>query len=231
LFSFLGLFFNNFLHSINNDVFPFSTLFLLLGVAAAFVLSTFLPLIRSFHDKWNTFDQVQGDVTTLEGILARPDARQAFKKFLTREFALEGILFFEEYEAFGRNCERVKEKGEGYSLLLTDAQSIYARYIPPRSPYQVNLSEETVNNIEGQMKALFTRAAENKSLWPEGKEGKKLAELIFGEAIRDINQLLSGDSFVRFQQTPEYDRVASQVMKQTLAVNVHVKTENMMVGT
>jgi hypothetical protein len=77
---------------VNNNTFPFSTLFLIIAVVAAFAASTMWPLYRSiFQPPQLPNLEVPDNLNTLEGLLKGDLGIEAFKKFLTKEFSVENV--------------------------------------------------------------------------------------------------------------------------------------------
>jgi len=213
--------FNFPLTNVNEEVFPFSTFFLVLGVSAAFCVSTLWPLYRSYFAPPSIEEaNVPEDLTTLQGLLAHKAGIASFKKFLTKEFSVENILFFEEIEEY-----RKKKKDGGEELeLIGEAQRIYAKYIIVDSPFQVNLPDAIVKDLESKLKDIFSSNAgklpespTNYSLQRHLSEAMSLlpahrdTPTIFDKAQENIFKLMSTDSFPRYFRSDEYQKLCKDV--------------------
>ena len=134
--------FNNQAEDINNDVFPFSTLFLCLAIGAAFFTSTLWPLYRSIWapPKLTGF-AVPENINTLDGLLHEPDGFESFKVFLAKEFSVENILFWAEVEEFRRfnPDESLVDDNEQPITLVTEAFRLFDKYVKEGATYEVNL--------------------------------------------------------------------------------------------
>jgi len=201
--------------------FPFSTLFIIIGVSISFCASTLWPLYRSYFapPAIEQFGNVSQDLTTLQGVLSDRAGLSSFKKFLTKEFSVENILFYEEIEEY-----RKKKKEGGDDLeLIGEAQRIYAKYIIIDSPFQVNLPDNIVKELEGKLKDIFSNAgklpealaggsylsrslSDPSSILPNQRE----TPTIFDKAQENIFKLMSTDSFPRYFRSEEYAKLCSQ---------------------
>jgi len=217
--------FNNYEATINNEIFPFSTFFLIIGMSIAFCASTVWPLYRSYFapPAVDENGHVSHDLTTLQGVLSDKAGLSSFKKFLTKEFSVENILFYEEIEDY-----RKKKKEGGDDLeLIGEAQRIYAKYIIIDSPFQVNLPDAIVKELESKLKDIFSNAgklpealapisfnrlpqAEPSALLPAQRE----TPTIFDKAQENIFKLMSTDSFPRFFRSEEYAKLCVQAKDQ-----------------
>eukprot|EP00457_Paulinella_chromatophora_P005860 gb/GEZN01005878.1/.p1 GENE.gb/GEZN01005878.1/~~gb/GEZN01005878.1/.p1 ORF type:complete len:482 (-),score=58.94 gb/GEZN01005878.1/:222-1667(-) len=201
--------FNTVLEDINNQYFPVSTLCLVLGVAAQFTVSTVLPVIQSLKPmSMDLLDiDLQGNVSNLNGVLMSKAGVEALKIFLTREFSVENLLFYEEIEAY----RKMKEADAAEMQLVGDAQRIYAKYIVPDAPFQVNLPQAIVKDLDGRLRNIFSQGPNvGSSLTPDMYEpGYDMPEVptIFDRAQRNIFKLMQTDSFPRFQRSPEYKKL------------------------
>jgi len=209
--------------TVNNDVFPFSTMFLLIGVSVAIGLSTIWPLYRSYALEDGVALDDQGDLTTLLGCLNDKGGLSGFKKFLTKEFSVENILFYEEIEEYRTK----KRRGSNDPLeLIGEAQRIYAKYIINDSPFQVNLPDVIIKDLEDKLKGLFASAASKDEkvsgsvpspsralsveLGQNGVLNKRDPPTLFDHAQENIFKLMNSDSFPRFQRSEEYKKICEE---------------------
>jgi uncharacterized membrane protein (GlpM family) len=145
--------FNNAAESVNNDVFPFSTLSVLIAALSALAASTYWPLYRSvYKPPALTNLAVPENINTLAGLLVDPLGFQSFKDFLTQEFSVENILFFAEVSAYRK---AVRERSKSSAAALGEAQAIYAKYIIRGAPFEVNLPDDIVRDIQARLKNIF----------------------------------------------------------------------------
>jgi len=212
--------------TVNNETFPFRTMFLLIGVNVAICLSTIWPLYRSYvlDDTLGVTLEEQGDLTTLLGCLNDKGGLMGFKKFLTKEFSVENILFYEEIEEYRTK----KRRGSNDPLeLIAEAQRIYAKYIINDSPFQVNLPDVIIKDLEDKLKELFASVARQDEkalasvpspsralsveLGQNGILSKRDPPTLFDHAQENIFKLMNSDSFPRFQRSEEYKKICEEV--------------------
>jgi hypothetical protein len=201
--------FNQSAKTINRETFPFSTLFLLLGVSSAFAGSTLWPLYRTYQPLEEIHSlQIPEDVNTLHGVLSTAEGVKSFRKYLTTEFSVENILFYSEVEEYRA---KKKEQAEGKvteEVLLGEAQRIYAKYIINDAPFQVNLPDQIMKELEDGLKELFSGNGQVVERVHHGHgddlPNQKEMPTIFDAAQRNIYKLMSTDSFPRYQRSDEY---------------------------
>jgi hypothetical protein len=206
--------FNNVFQSVNTSVFPFSTFVILVGIFFAMAASTGLPLYRSIYKPLALDDlHVAEDIATLKGLLSDPDGFNSFKNFLSHEFSVENILFWREVEDFRQK----KARGVGSLELLGEAQSMYAKYIIPGAPFEVNLPATIVNDLQRRLKAEFGGLAasaresdSNAKLLPETFESDTQTPTIFDAAQKNIFHLMETDSYQRYIASQDYKQLSLQ---------------------
>jgi len=208
---------------VNDEVFPFSTFFLLVGVSVTLGLSTIWPLYLSYFAPPMIEDAYSSDLSTLHGLLQDKVGLASFKQFLTKEFSVENILFYEEIEEY-----RAKKRHKSEIELLGDAQKIYAKYVISDSPFQVNLPDLITKDLEKQLKDIFSaagseNAVNNSKIETPSKTGATVQTqratvtannpymlnrdppTIFDKAQENIFKLMNTDSFPRYARTDEYE--------------------------
>jgi len=208
---------------VNDEVFPFSTFFLLVGVSVTLGLSTIWPLYLSYFAPPMIEDAYSSDLSTLHGLLQDKVGLASFKQFLTKEFSVENILFYEEIEEY-----RAKKRHKSELELLGDAQKIYAKYVISDSPFQVNLPDLITKDLEKQLKDIFSaagseNAVNNSKIETPSKTGATVQTqrttvaannpymlnrdppTIFDKAQENIFKLMNTDSFPRYARTEEYE--------------------------
>ena len=177
--------FNNLAKDINSNVFPFSTLFLLIAIVAAFGASTIYPLYMSIYtisqggsegkQTWRSIfypqqqqqqrgaglsepsgSGVVGGFDRLNNILEDPAGSECFQQFLTKEFSVENILFYNEVENYRAAVRASKSMGEdpvaAAIKFVTAARALHAKYISVGSAFQVNLPDPVVRNCEAHLR-------------------------------------------------------------------------------
>jgi len=140
--------FNTSLKEFNKDVFPVSTLCLLVAVVAALSASTAWPLYRSIYEPpvIDTRDIPQ-NYNTFVGLLSIPQGVESFKKFLTKEFSVENLLFFLEVEELRKLMKELIGDPEADTKLIARTTDIYAKYVENDAPFQVNLPDSIVRKL------------------------------------------------------------------------------------
>jgi len=227
------LVFNGVGKTINTTIFPFSTLFVVIAVSIAFVLSTVWPLYRSIFqqaDILTGMENIPEDIDTLTGILSTAAGEDSFKKFLAKEFAVENILFYLEVEEFRRSTKKAADAGlkddEGSLRELQGlAQRIHSKYILPDSPFQINLPDAVVERLTEDLKTEFRPNFErpplmdrpnsrgdalddNKAL--KDSYGIRTPPTLFDAAQKNIFNLMVTDSLPRYFRSDQYKSLADQ---------------------
>ena len=205
--------FNSLLEKVNNEVFPFSTLVLLLTIIVAFAASTFWPLYRSLFRPPAVSLNVPENINTLEGLLSDDEGFTSFKEFLSKEFSVENLLFWKEVDLYRKK----KARGADATELLPEAQSIYAKYIIPHSPYEVNLPGHIVKDLQKDLKEKFMGSTDDSRAAilrdASGLESENvridlaITPTIFDAAAKNIFNLMETDSYQRYVVSDEYQRL------------------------
>jgi len=168
------------------------------------------------------FGAIPQDLSTMEGLLADKNGLTSFKKFLTKEFSVENILFYEEIEEY-----RSKKKAGSTDLdLVAEAQRIYAKYIITDSPFQVNLPDVIIKNLEIALKELFSGNVTN-SERPEVLRSMSTSEglqrqppTLFDRAQENIFKLMNSDSFPRYVRSDEYKTLLADVDRRVKKITI-----------
>jgi len=108
--------------------------------------------------------------------------------------------------------------------LIGEAQRIYAKYIIVDSPFQVNLPDNIVKDVESKLKDIFSNNAgkipespNNHSLQRHLSDAISLlpnhqdTPTIFDKAQENIFKLMSTDSFPRYFRSDEYTKLCATV--------------------
>lgn len=202
--------FNNAFRDVNVNVFPFSTLVLVLAVTFAMGASTFYPLYRSVYSPPPLDDlNVPADMATLRGLISDPDGFESFKEFLSKEFSVENILFWKEVEDFR---QKKAQSSNNQLVLMQEAQNIYAKYIIPGSPLQVNLPGQIFKDLQTKLKVEYGgmahRVSEDKKLQFEtiviDPSAVEKTTTVFDLAQKNIFYLMETDSYKRYITTKDY---------------------------
>jgi hypothetical protein len=219
--------FNNLLKDTNTKVFPFSTLFLIMAAVGAYCASTLWPLYRSIFQTSVLEDlEVPANISTLRGLLSTPQGFESFKRFLTKEFSVENILFYQEVAEFRKLKKDLAEDPDADLKLLGKAQGVYAKYIIIDAPFQVNLPDVIVRRLEIALKNEFAQAGKKKeqkeaaavTITAEpGSDAEAMAKeqaecpTIFDAAQTNIFNLMNTDSFPRYSRTEEYKQFVKEL--------------------
>jgi hypothetical protein len=208
---------------INADVFPFSTVALLVAVEAAFCGCTIFPLYRSIYKPPQVDDKdVPESLNNLSAILASPSGFENFKKFLTSEFSVENLLFWAEIEKYRKTKEEL-QKDNNWTAIKEEAENIYHKYVTQEATYQVNLPDVIVKHLHANMK---TDLREENLVSPPREEKNKThrastvagttASQVFVPTVFDLAQhsvfgLMESDSFARYKASDIYREFVHQV--------------------
>ncbi len=214
--------FNNTYRSIDTDVFPFSSVVIVIAITFALFFSTAWPLYRSIFQPLALDDlNVPDDIKSLRGLLSDVDGFKSFKSFLSQEFSVENILFWHEVEDFrskkARNLPPLEMMGE--------AQVIYSKYIIRGAPFEVNLPSKIVADLQQLLKKEYGNLAEEESrdhvnanddeTSLVGNEDVKVVPTIFDTAQRNIFLLMETDSYHRYCSSPEYKALTKVFTERT----------------
>lgn len=209
--------FNSSFEDVNNDIFPFSTLCLVLGVVAQFTVSTIWPLWQSLTPpSMDAIVVAPADVNTLAGVLSTKKGVMTFKSFLTKEFSVENVLFYEEIEQY-RGKKASGEESE--EVLVMEAQRIYAKYIIPDAPFQVNLPQNIVKDLDGSVRNILAPNPELYNMQPGEAEVNEIGYVapatptIFDASQKEIFKLMNTDSFPRYQRSEYFREFVEEVEK------------------
>jgi len=233
---------------INDNIFPFSTLALITAVAFAFFASTVWPLYRSIWQPPILEDlNIPDSVTTLRGILSTPLGVDSFKRFLTKEFSVENILFYLEVEEYRKKKIALMEEGtEAEQLqLVGEAQGIYSKYIGADSPFQVNLPSLVVADLQNNLKRQFNSTKDSTADRAATRVGTTLASpkastdgnpvnddgatssystpavpTVFDPAQKNIFHLMETDSCPRYFRSELYKEFVNQVTEKKEKIKV-----------
>lgn len=203
-----------------NDSFPLSTLMLLVSGTTVFVMSTVIPLKRSYlegehMDTGPVLDS--SSLSSLKDIIAQEAGRANFEQFLVKEFSVENMLFWREVNDFENSLNAVDTTGmdvlnpvhneevseDKFEELLEQARQIYENYIEDDSFKQVNLPADLITRLDDKM-----REAEE---WSE--ENYPNIVTIYKEAKAEIFKLMNKDSYPRYRRSEVYKEFIAEIDK------------------
>ncbi|CAG8700571.1 4381_t:CDS:2 [Funneliformis mosseae] len=144
-----------------------------------------------------TLSQIQNESQALEArfqaVLSNTLALDYFQKFAIKEFSVENLLFWLEVELFVSeiSCEIEDNYFEDQQTGVIHARYIYLTYISTNSPLQVNLSDEIRGDIT----------------WPIDDDDI-VERNMFDEAQAAVYQLMKGHTFIRFEDSVEWEQCA-----------------------
>jgi hypothetical protein len=126
--------------------------------------------------------------------MASEELRGLFGEDLSSEFSLENLLFLEDVNAFTTKVKELSPEapvsGE-QQVLLEEVRVLFDTYVAAGSPFEVNLP--------GTMRAQTRDRLEQKGTGGLASLPASQLALVFGEAYAEVFELLSHDSFRRFQ--------------------------------
>jgi hypothetical protein len=158
--------FNNIssLKTINENSFPFSTVSLIAAATSAFITSTIIPLFESiFQPPILTDLSIPSNLNTLAGLIGTPVGLRLFQQFLSKEFSVENILFYQEVEELRRLKRSIidlrsdNERMDGEWRCLSEAKRIFSSFIGHESEMQINLPGNIVKLVENNLRDEFNR--------------------------------------------------------------------------
>jgi hypothetical protein len=124
-------------------------------VLMIFVVSTVWPVVLSYRkDKVAMVRDEMQNVTALTSLLRDPDGVESFEQFLLGEWSVENLLFYLQVREFKANyATRDRRKNRLYAL------NIFAQFIEPNAPVQVNLPADIARELTLKSRVLFRQAA------------------------------------------------------------------------
>lgn len=233
--------FNIMFKQYNNEVFPFSTLAVLLTVLCAYCLSTLWPLYRSI---WRSSNmgledlKIPANLNTVRGLLSTEEGRESFKEFLTKEFSVENFLFHQEIQKFRKlKLDQALEEVPNTQIFVDEANRIYQKYIV-EGPFQVNLPAHIVQDLQtaikdfsvarvslelGQLQqqrqrgdSIMEEEEEEKVYEEEKKEpDKSSCPTIFDDAQDNIFKLMETDSSPRYFRSDLFRQLTEKYQLKT----------------
>ncbi|CAI2178559.1 20279_t:CDS:2 [Funneliformis geosporum] len=143
-----------------------------------------------------TVSQIQNETQALDSrfqaILSNTLALDYFQKFAIKEFSVENLLFWLDVELFVAGVTDIEDNYfEEQQTAVIHAKYIYLTYISTNSPLQVNLSDEIRGDIT----------------WPIDDDDI-VERNMFDEAQVAIYQLMKGHTFIRFEDSFEWEECA-----------------------
>jgi len=201
-----------------------------IAVSIAFILSTIWPLYRSiFQGGLLDVETVPDNMDTLTGILSTQTGTDSFKKFLTKEFSVENILFYLEVEDFRKATKDAidsgrKDDGDALTHLMGLAQRVHAKYIMVDSPFQINLPDNIVDQLRSDLTTEFKPGVERKPLMdrPNSRSDEETGDTgdsygirtpptLFDAAQKNIFNLMSTDSLPRYFRSDLYKSLVDEI--------------------
>jgi len=133
-------------------------------------------------------------ITGLTQFLDLPGGFETFMTYLESEFSSENLLFCQEVAEFKKieitNTEELKDR----------ATDIWNKFVEQGSPFQVNLSFQTVNEIRQQIEHSLSGSALHANAYN-----------VFDTGVLDIISMLESDTFRRFQETLQYREFMTRI--------------------
>jgi hypothetical protein len=143
-------------------------------------------IFKLHHRNIKTF---KGMLQELEAILQDKVGFELFEAYLCKEFAAENILFWKQIKEYNQSTSQEKQ--------IEKAKEILENFIFDNSPLCINISyhcrEAIVKHLQNQT--------------PSEEELKH----IFDSAFNEIMELMTKDSYLRFQSTPEFQSFMKQL--------------------
>jgi hypothetical protein len=137
-------------------------------------------------------------VGSLEGTLASPPMRAAYRTFCTeRDFTGENIGFLDRTDSFSK-LARAADTPEKLAAARAEARSILSKYVVEGSPEQINLSSKNrkiVENLASNIDTMDRNALAN----------------IFSAGDKEVVGMIRNDSFKRFQQTDLFSQALASL--------------------
>ena len=187
----------------NGDTVNYSDLAFCLGLCLMMAPLCCWPIVRTYASAFGLHQQVE--VKSLEQILQDPEAHHTFKDFLTSEFSVENLMFYEAVQEFQEDFE-ADIPNENQEL----AQRIYNDFIAVGSPFQVNLPATVVSPLAQMLRPQLLSTSPIIAQHIQQQRMQQIHQNIFDEAVRNILELMKRDSYQRFIRSRYYRKLDRQ---------------------
>jgi len=171
---------------------------------------------------------IPDNMDTLTGVLSTPTGVDSFKKFLTKEFSVENILFYLEVEDFRKATREAidggrKDNQDSLTNLMGLAQRVHAKYIMVDSPFQINLPDIVVDQLKADLRTEFKPGVDRKPLLERASSvakddgddgdsyGVRTPPTLFDAAQKNIFNLMSTDSLPRYFRSDLYKSLVEDI--------------------
>jgi hypothetical protein len=139
---------------------------------------------------------------SLEHILADPEAHTAFKNFVTSEFSVENLMFYDAVQDFKEVFE-AETPQDNREL----AQGIYTDFVSPGSPFQVNLPSTVVSTLAQLLRPQLITTSPALAQHIDERRSQMILQNVFDVAVVNIVELMRRDSYQRFLRSSYYRRL------------------------
>eukprot|EP01083_Nonionella_stella_P123156 370959_1 len=208
-------------HDFNKRV-PISTLVLLGGVAFAFTVSTFIPLLQSCHEKPEQTADKPESIDTLQKLMLSREGAQSFHNYMTDEFAVQHLYFFADVEALAVRRQRYKKRGlnrKRVEKFVEICLQFYDIYIGPEADLVINIGKRQkapitalVANLRRNRFPAQVQLTNDRSIGAEAEAVDIIME-IFLKIQREVYKSLR-DSFRRFKRSEKYGELIENLNTQ-----------------
>jgi hypothetical protein len=143
-------------------------------------------IMRSIFERktFNPFRTTQKEQIKMVNFLQNSKWRQYLKEHMRLEFAVEGILFYEDIEVF--------------KALKIDKERL-TKVIEIKNSYLMEMSQLEIN-VSGHLKKIFFEEIE------EAKDSGKIDKNIFDGMLEHVANTIMSDSFPRFEHSKFIDK-------------------------
>jgi len=154
---------------------------------------TVMPYYLSRKEKRMQFQITESKASfmpQLIEVLTNPEGFQAFLRYLETEFSSENLLFWDHID----HIKKLEYEGNDWKSIFA---TTYKQFCKENAPCQVNLPHTITEKIRESIDLMNN---DKKDLEQSAKE----LLILFDEAQRNIYDLMSHDSFPRFQRIPAF---------------------------
>jgi len=168
---------------------PLAAFWTILLIHGIIITSLVWPAMMSYRELKTI--KVQVPLSSMSQVLKNDCARDAFLFYLQSEFSSENLLFWIDANNFRlldvENVDAVKER----------AYEICRKYLTDGSPCQINLQHGIRERVASFLKEFEL-------------QGTLSADYLtaFDEAQNEVENLMAGDSFLRFQRTSQFREIS-----------------------
>jgi len=197
--------------------FPVATLASLWLQILGLCFSTVYPLYLSYrHDTEDkrllrpSTTRSSISLVDLSPILSHPAGFKAFEQFLKGEFALESLYFWNSVKEFRQKLAETTDWTDDLKKeSLQKAEELYSEFVKKGAVYEINISFVRKNEILTNLESIQRMCPSEQVIAAE--EFRTQMDSLFATAQKDVLELMTKDSFIRFRRSAFFQQVEKAI--------------------